>query len=325
VAEEIELLRRFIEEIPGPSTDAWARARAAVAAARAEEAPARRRPGRWPARRRIVPVTATLAAAAAAVTGVLVALFPAAPAGPGGGGQVRETAYLVNRVQDALSRSGQHSLVGYSRTVFPAGTVTEPAGIGGWHTTGPAPGAPSPHTASVLVTWQYRDSAADVASTATGQPVYAEHTTGTAHRLTATGVSYRTATWWHATQTLTPGTQQPAAGCSPPGYLPSQAAGWPGYIRRELSCGAYHPDGRQRVDGIDAVKLTTENTAGRWVLWINPATYLPLRQTSLQLIGPGKGQSAQTDFRWLPVTAASLAHLTVRVPAGFRHVPPPPG
>jgi hypothetical protein len=316
VADEIQLLRRFIEEIPGPSTDAWARARAAVAAARAEEAPARRRPRRWPARRRIVPVTAGVAAA---VAGVLVALFPAAPAGPGGGGQVRETAYLVNRVQDALSRSGQQSLVGYSRTVFPAGTVTEPAGIGGWYTTGAAPGAPSPHTASVLVMWQYRDSAADVASTATGQPVYAEHTTGTAHRLTATGVSYRDATWWRATQ----GAPVPARGCSPPGYLPGSAAGWPGYLRRELSCGAYHLDGRQRVDGIDAVKLTTENKDVRQVLWINPATHLPLRWTSLSLIGPGKGQSAQTDFRWFPVTAASLAHLTVRVPAGFRHVPPP--
>ncbi len=57
MADEIELLRIFGEAIPGPSTDAWARTWAAIAAARAEEAggagaPAGRPPRRRPGRRR---------------------------------------------------------------------------------------------------------------------------------------------------------------------------------------------------------------------------------------------------------------------------------
>lgn len=31
----------------------------------------------------------------------------------------------------------------------------------------------------------------------------------------------------------------------------------------------------------------------------------------------------ETDFRWLRPTSASLAHLTLQVPPGFRQVPPP--
>lgn len=41
MSDEIELLRSFRRELPGPSTDAWVRARAAVAAAAAEEGPLR--------------------------------------------------------------------------------------------------------------------------------------------------------------------------------------------------------------------------------------------------------------------------------------------
>jgi hypothetical protein len=60
------------------------------------------------------------------------------------------------------------------------------------------------------------------------------------------------------------------------------------------------------------VKLTGSNGV---VLWINPATYLPVRQA-----GPG---ARVTDFRWFRATPASLAKLKVAIPAGFRRVPPP--
>ena len=87
---------------------------------------------------------------------------------------------------------------------------------------------------------------------------------------------------------------------------------WQSDIRQELSCGAFSEGGHQRVDGIDAVKLTGSDGV---VLWIDPSTYLPVRQA-----GPG---AAVTDFRWLQATPASLAKLKVIIPAGFRQVPPP--
>lgn len=100
MADEIELLRRFREEIPGPSTDAWLRARAAVAAARAEE-PVGLQP-RWRlSRRRMLPVTAGLAVTAAvagllAVLGLAVAgVFSSTPAR--GMGTIRTAAFTLAR------------------------------------------------------------------------------------------------------------------------------------------------------------------------------------------------------------------------------------
>ena len=75
-------------------------------------------------------------------------------------------------------------------------------------------------------------------------------------------------------------------------------------------------DGLQRVDGINAVKLTGGKALV--ALWVNPATYLPVRA----IFGLGQGR-AQTDFRWLAPDQASLAQLGVPVPAGFRQIQPP--
>jgi hypothetical protein len=287
-------------------------------------APWRRRPRVLAAGKpRRVLVAAGIVAGLAA--GALTAASVTGAFGSGSGQQIQTAAYIT-RVKHALATHAEEGLVSYTRTVFPPGTVIEPAGVSSWEAKEPAPGALSLHsplTADVMVMWEYQDVAADVASTATGQPVFAEQSTTTGRRETAVGVSYRGATWWRATRALKPGAQVPAPGCSQQGF-PDGSSGWPAYIRQELSCGVYHQDGRQRVDGIDAVKLTTENKSGRLALWIDPATYLPVRETEL----PGRSahgqQPVQTDFRWFPVTAASLAHLKVSVPASFRQVQPPP-
>jgi hypothetical protein len=55
-------------------------------------------------------------------------------------------------------------------------------------------------------------------------------------------------------------------------------------------------------------------SGGHLTLWVNPATYLPVR---LKLGG------LQTDFQWLSPTPAGLALLNMPVPAGFHQVPPP--
>jgi len=70
--------------------------------------------------------------------------------------------------------------------------------------------------------------------------------------------------------------------------------------------------GKQVVGGVDALKITA--SSGPLTLWVNPATYLPMRLEAGGL---------QTDFQWLPPTPANLAMLNMPAPAGFHQVPPP--
>lgn len=305
MAGEIELLRRFIDEIPGPSTDAWARARAAIAVARAEEEPAGHRPKRKPGRRRrrlLLAITAGAAVAAAA--GGLLAGSPVST----GGQQIQTTAY-VTRAEDALTSPRQDGLVGYTRTVYPPGTILRPTGG-----LSAGPGTGSPWSVGSTVTWAYQHTLKMSAFTAAGRPVFSERTALAAGRSETVAVIYRNATWWRATA-ASPTGRTPAC---PPGITRGLTfiSRWAAFIRDELRCGGYRMDGRQRVDGIDAVKLTGGKALV--ALWVNPATYLPVRAIS----GFGRGR-AQTYFRWLSPAQASLSQLSVRIPAGFRQIPPP--
>ncbi len=316
MADEIELLRLFRDEMPGPSTDAWARARAAVAAARAEEEPAghRRRPGR----RRLL--SAGGVAAVAAAVGVLLAVLvpgspPARSPGAAGAQRARETAYVTSRVRHALASPAKDSKVGYSRTVFPHG-ATLTVGAAGDLTIQDGTVAGPRSVGSVALRW-YRGIYKISAFTAAGQrAVDVRSTIAAGGRATTVAVNYRDATWWRATSQGPPATPAPAQlGCGSHG-MDLGPGGWPSFIRHQLSCGGYTASGRQRVNGISAIKLTEGK--GRDVLWVDPATYLPVRA----LIA-GRQQQVQTDFRWLPPAPARLAQLSLPVPAGFRQVPPP--
>lgn len=321
MTDEMELLRRFIDEIPGPSTDAWARARAAIAAARAEEEPARHRPGWLPGgrppgretgRRRMLVIGAGGAIAAAAV-GLLVALLPGSP-GTGPGARV-ETSAFVTRVEHALSQSGQRNLVGYERSVYPPGFGLEPVGAGMMRPL-PGSGLSSPWSVRYLVQWSYRGTSKTSAFTAAGRRVFDLRTTLVRGMSTTTAVLYRSGTWWLAT--LGPGpaaNRQAPTPCGGPDIVVGPG-GWPAFLRHELSCGAFTQDGRQRIGGIDAVGLT--GNGGREMFWVNPRTYLPVRE----IFTTPAGARRRTDFGWFTPTRARLAELNLPVPPGFRQVPP---
>lgn len=105
VADEIELLRRFRGEIPGPSTDAWLRAKAAIAAAGAEEMPGRQR--RWLSRFRTRPVATGLAVST--VVACLVVLGFGLSGGfssvsSPGIGTIRTAAFTLTRYADGTAR-----------------------------------------------------------------------------------------------------------------------------------------------------------------------------------------------------------------------------
>jgi len=249
---------------------------------------------------------AALAAGAVAVAGVTGA-FSSGSARQIHGQQFKTTAY-VTRIEHALALSGQDNVLGYTRTELPPGSIAEPVANGVQMR--PGPGASSPWSVGSLVTWSYQGTREVSAFTATGQRVFDTRTTSAGGRGKATvAVIYRDATWWRATYRAV----QPVPSCGP--GIAIGPGGWPAFIRHALGCGEYTQDGRQLVDGIDAIKLTGK---GLGALWVNPATYLPVR--ALFTFGPAQ---SQTDFRWLSPTPANLAHLSAPVPAGFRQVPPP--
>jgi hypothetical protein len=247
---------------------------------------------------------------AAAVAGLLAVLLPGT--GPGtrlGTGPQVQTAAYVSRVKQALSESGQADVVEYARTTLPPGSSIVLLADGLQITL--APGATSSSSARTLVRWSYQGTDKISAFTAAGQRVFDERLTSAGGGPAVT-VKYGDATWWRATP---PGAQGPVPQTCGKG-VDIGPGGWPALIRFELSCGAYLAHSVQRIDGVNSLKIT--GNGGLAALWVDPKTYLPVRA----VFDLGR-RPIQTDFRWLPPTSANRAHLSLRVPPGFRRVQPP--
>jgi hypothetical protein len=119
------------------------------------------------------------------------------------------------------------------------------------------------------------------------------------------------------------------------------AAQWASQIRRLVSCPNVQVQGRQWVDGVDAIRIETHakrvrvcsvftlnngtrNNGTRerrcsWgnegypgMLFIDPSTYLPIRY-----VDPSSRDGEQMDFRFLPPNPANLAKLRIGIPPGF--------
>jgi hypothetical protein len=313
VPDEIDLLQMFRDEMPGPSTDAWARARAAIAVARSEENLAARRPRRRAVRWRFsIAAASTLAAAVAGLVAALLTGSPAVrPAGPA------ETTAFVTRVEHAVAAAQQQNMVAYTRVVLPAGSRIR-LGPGSMAA---GPGVSSGPTAGVLVTRSYHGTSTTSGFTLAGELVFAtEISTAAGGKQTQVTVTYQNATWWRAAAPAAASASAPPPLACGPG-ITIGPGGWLAFAGNELHCGEFAQaagaatakPGRQRVDGIEAVRLTGRGGT----VWVDPATYLPVQ------VVVGGLKPAQIDFRWLSPNAANLAQLSVRVPAGFQRVPQP--
>lgn len=116
---------------------------------------------------------------------------------------------------------------------------------------------------------------------------------------------------------------------------------WSAFIGATLACGAASVTGHVLVNGVETTQITGkpitvrlqpgyaktvhENYATvRWTLYVNPATYLPVRiDGSTQTYGGSAGSytsSGTTDVQWLAPTPANIAKSLVIIPAGFRQV-----
>ncbi|HEY2638879.1 MAG TPA: hypothetical protein VGI66_03220, partial [Streptosporangiaceae bacterium] len=252
-------------------------------------------------RRRLVlrSMTAGVAALAAGAVALAVAVVPVA-GHDGINGPAVDAAYVVKHVTSALSAAEPGEIAQM--------TVT---------TSGPAlPGG----TAAVTTAeeWSNGDQWRLVTFSSAGHPVYDEgFSTASGYTL----VSYPARTW--ARQ---PGLGRPAMpslgslsgrrGCGPAvGAFPlpfrlglpgtsSSASSLPTTVatalRTAVSCGTLAVAGRQRVDGIEAIELTSRpGSLISETIWVSPDTYLPVRVVVRS--APGTPVLQQTaDFTWLP-------------------------
>jgi hypothetical protein len=279
----------------------------------------------------------TAAATGTAVLATAAVLVAAAVTGavPRGGSAIpaRPAAYVVSRTERALAVAQRENLIEEIHTVghhyglglaqvktfhFNGGTgrVIRQAGL----------------TAAQEMIWSYRGQLRERGLDAAGRPVFdASSTTARSPagpksvlmKVSGVGVDYRAQTWWRSAVRLNlPASATPSA-CKN-AYLPppvGSTVDWPAEIRAALSCGHYRIAGHQQIGTARAIKLVSVKPNGPYseTLWVNPATYLPMRLAWHWLDHRGEGPGTLTgDFRWLRPTAANLAVLRVTVPPGFQ-------
>jgi hypothetical protein len=276
------------------------------------------------------------AGSAAALAACTVALVTVELPGP-----AVSAAYVVTRVNSALSAAEPGAIA--QMTITTSGPVPVPCSPGVCRI---ALGTTATTTAEE---WSYGDQWRAVTYSSAGHPAYDEgFSTSSGYTL----VSYATRTW-----TRQRGLGHPAPFPSGPrgcesliaslpllfqAWLPAiglSASSPPATVARALrtavSCGTLQVAGHQRVDGIEAIELTSRpGSLLSETIWVSPGTYLPVRVIVSWDSGfagtpaPAPGESTavtpvlkQTaDITWLPPTAQNLAKLTVPIPSGFRHV-----
>ena len=282
---------------------------------------ARRRRRRWLA---LHSLTGTAAALGAGAVALAVVVVPSSQ-----NSQINLTADVVKHVNTALTAADPGDIAQMSVTTSSA-----------------APGGKT--SATTAEEWSYGDQWRSVTYSPGGHPVYDEGFSASASSSVYTLVNYSTRTWARvpglgrpAPAVAMPVASQPAAsqpaahGCGPgivtfplllrfglPGIglpassLPSTVAR---SLRTAVSCGTLTEDGRQQVDGIEAIKLVSKPSSPiSETIWVDPSSYLPVRVVAGSALSPALKQTA--DITWLPPTAQNLAKLTVPIPAGFRHV-----
>jgi len=273
-----------------------------------------------PAAYRRRPALLSAAAVAAVLTAGAVAVAAIGLPGAGRGSIERpavNTAYVVKRVDSALSAANPGAIAQMTVTTQSAAT---------------SGGQATPATAEE---WSYGDRWRAVTHSSSGHVLYDEGS-GTASVYTV--VNYRTQTWARQHESGRPAALAPGArGCAPvvaalpllfqPGlpaggpdasWLPSTVAK---DLRAAVSCGNLASAGTQRVDGIEAIKLTSSpDSVIPETIWVSPGTYLPVRVVIRPAPGtPGPWQGV--NITWLKATTQNLANLTVAIPSGFRRVP----
>jgi hypothetical protein len=146
---------------------------------------------------------------------------------------------------------------------------------------------------------------------------------------------------------LSPVTSQSASACSASaavgmGVPVIPTTHWTAFVNSTLACGAASVTGHVLINGVETTKITgkpvtvrlsSPKDAGfgiykwataRWILYVNPGTYLPVRiYGSTEEFGGTSGpftSSFVTNVQWLPATRANIAKTLLTIPPGFHRV-----
>ena len=332
---ELDVLKRFRDDVPGPSTDAWLRARAAIDAARAETSehppqPAPIRLGGSHHRRRpaVLGLATVVVLATAGVTLGLATQGPRGPVARSGASSrttVRPTAAVTSaRLVAALS--------GEQDTIFYTQSSTE------------IPGQPT----STSEEWDYPwngepgQIVRQAGSSSVGGTVRNEWSltfsvpaagaatnpaTGAACGVSGqrTDIDLTNQTWQPSEQScvaLTPGLDSNAAVLDPTTHqLISN-------IKTLAADGFLQVVALSHIDGQPAAEFRSDIPGASTLdLWVNGITYLPLESVSTYPTFPPGAASVlateTTQYSYLTPSPSNLANLQITVPPGFTEVVSP--
>ena len=152
--------------------------------------------------------------------------------------------------------------------------------------------------------------------TPAGQPTTGYLVTVKPHRTTSIVIDYGNRTW---RKTIYPFGSS-ADGRRAAGPAPSTPLQLAAQLRAKVKAAQVTLVGWATVDGQRAIHLRERMTHGQVNLWVDPDSYLPIREIDTAPgVSPTSDQAIRDDYRWLPSTQANLRLLTPAgaIPAGF--------
>jgi hypothetical protein len=252
-----------------------------------------------------------LTAATAAGLAVVVPLATQAGPRPAGSSAPAQTvAYVVRHTERSIAASAKTD-VEVAHDIYPGPGIDDVFPNG------------SKFVARSTTTWVYGISyriefyAADARPLQDGSLVFAAPRPGSEERVgRQTSVDYLARTW---SRDYVPPASANASPVAPPASCQNVATVVPlgawapsvPWLRFGLRCGWFRLAGRQRVDGISAIKVVAAHTSEKVVIWVSPATYLPVQSLTFGTLA---------EYCWLVASPRNLALLNAPIPAGFRQV-----
>ena len=283
-------------------------------------------------RRRRLALQAAVAfgAAAATAVAVIVVTGPVSRTGTGGLTDARTTAYVIKRVENALAGA---NLVYSARSTASDGTISM-----AW-----AYRARNRFEEYYPAT-DHRDRVVngkrlwDFPPSLRGQPYLAQGTALVGGKLT-----YAYVTYFDHRYSLAPLNHYHLRPCSVTARLavggPAVTVpNWPAFIKAMLGCQAAAVRGHARIGGVQttvisgsadvalpkgyARTINETRVRTRWTMYVDSATYLPVRVDGSTKAYGGAGAptfgASVTNVRWLPPSGANAAQALVPIPAGFQ-------
>jgi hypothetical protein len=282
------------------------------------------------------------AAGTAAVTAVAVIAATGTPGPYRGSPQEQDISYVVSRAQQALAGLTQANAIEVTEVTssqpgdfgFMVVNASAPGGTGVESGTQSAilPGVLGSVHADRVVLWSSPGLLLDQGFSADGKLVFASSYGNVTARSgkkvdEAYGAAYSARIQWHSPLV---GDSLPNAPATCQNVLGTESEDFSAQIAKALSCHLYTLAGHQEINGVNTIKLVLKPQPGLsgvgQTLWIDPSSYLPIREEYSFAQSPARTRVLTDSFQWLPRNEASLAALRAAVaqsaiPAGFKSLP----